>query len=73
MVFLNSHVCYSSCVTIEYRQEVGKMRNAKHYLLVSSEEARVIITSLLRLRNRLLQQGRYTDCVDELILKISAE
>ena len=49
------------------------MRNVKHYLLVSSEEARVIITSLLRLRNRLLQQGRYTDCIDELIFKISAE
>ena len=49
------------------------MRNVKHYLLVSSEEARVIIMSLLRLRNRLLQQGRYTDCIDELIFKISAE
>ena len=49
------------------------MRKTNHYLLISSEEARVIITSLVRLRNRLLQQGRYTDCVDELLLKISAE
>ena len=48
------------------------MRKAKHYLRISSEEARVIITSLLRFRNTLIQQGRYTDCVDELITKLAS-
>lgn len=46
------------------------MRNKKVYVYLNSEETSVLLQSLIRLKNALLQQGRYTDCVDELILKV---
>ena len=47
------------------------MRKEKRYLHLSHEETRFVLQSLIRLKNKLHQQGRYTDCVDELILKLS--
>ena len=47
------------------------MRKQNHYLYLSSEETSVVLQSLVRLKNRLIQEGRYTDCVDELILKVT--
>ena len=43
-------------------------KDNKHYLI--DEETRLVLKSLIRFKNKLLQQGRYTDCVDELILKV---
>ncbi len=34
-------------------------------------EINIIILALVELRNRLIEEGRYTDAVDELIIKIS--
>lgn len=48
------------------------MRKQKHYLYLSSEETSVVLQSLVRLKNRLIQEDRYTDCVDELILKVTS-
>lgn len=48
------------------------MRKLNHYLYLSSEETSVVLQSLVRLKNRLIQEGRYTDCVDELILKVTS-
>lgn len=45
-------------------------RDKKRYLYLNAEETRVILKSLIRLKNKLIAQGRYTDCVDELIVKI---
>lgn len=33
-------------------------------------EVRIIILALNELRNQLIQEGRYTDAVDELIIKL---
>ena len=33
-------------------------------------EVRIIILALNELRNQLIQEGRYTDAVDELIIKM---
>lgn len=41
------------------------MRNKKYYLYLDYEQTRIVIESLVRLKNALLRQGRYTDCVDE--------
>ena len=49
------------------------MRKNIHYLLISPDETRVILRSLIRMKNRLIQEGRYTDCVDELIAKIAVK
>jgi hypothetical protein len=46
------------------------MFGKKRYLYLSDDEVSVLLHSLVRLKNSLIQQGRYTDCVDELILKV---
>ena len=46
------------------------MRKQKHYIYLNEQETRVLLKSLIRLKNNLIRQGRYTDLVDELILKV---
>lgn len=45
------------------------MLKKKHYLYLNESEHSILIKSLVQLKNRLIQEGRYTDCVDDLILK----
>lgn len=47
------------------------MRGSKYYLYLDEKEASIVLHSLIRMKNALIKQGRYTDCVDELILKVS--
>lgn len=47
------------------------MKKSKYYVSLSSDESRIILLSLIRMKNKLTQQGRYTDCVDELIAKFA--
>lgn len=42
----------------------------KYYIVFDEYERRIIINSLNKLRNRLIADRRYTDAVDELLLKI---
>lgn len=46
------------------------MRKRKYYLYLTSEERRYIFNALLTYRNKLIAQGRYTDIVDEVIIKL---
>ena len=46
------------------------MREKKNHLYVDSEERKLLLHSLVELKNQLIQQSRYTDCVDELIFKV---
>ena len=46
------------------------MREKKNHLYVDSQERSILLHSLVVLKNQLIQQGRYTDCVDELIFKV---
>jgi len=46
------------------------MREKKTHLYVDSKERTVLLHSLVELKNQLIQQGRYTDCIDELIFKV---
>ena len=46
------------------------MKKQKYYLYLREAETKIVVQSLVALKNKLIQQGRYTDCVDELILKI---
>ncbi len=48
------------------------MKRKKYYLYLSNGEIRFALLSLIRFKNKLQQQDRYTDCVDDLILKILA-
>ena len=46
------------------------MRKQKYYVYLSEQETRVLLKSLIRFKNILAQQGRYTDVIDELIMKV---
>lgn len=41
----------------------------KYYVALADQERRLMIESLNRLRNKLISTGRYTDAVDELLIK----
>ena len=42
----------------------------KYYIVLNEYERRIIINSLNELRNRLIADGRYTEAIDEILLKI---
>ena len=43
----------------------------KYYLALTTEEWRLMIESLNNLRNRLISEGRYTDAVNEVLIKVT--
>lgn len=47
------------------------MRTPKYYLYLTDEEFRITLQALVELKNRLISEGKYTDAVDELIIKVS--
>ena len=47
------------------------MRNLKYHVYLTPDERRTVINSLLDLRNNLISQGRYTDIIDELLIKLT--
>ncbi len=47
------------------------MREQKYHLYLSEAERRFLIQNLIWFQNKLRQEGRYTDAVDDLIIKIS--
>ena len=47
------------------------MKEEKYYLFLNNDEIKIVVRSLIMLRNNLLKQNRYTDCVDEIIIKIT--
>ena len=46
------------------------MFQKKRYLYLSEVEYSILVKSLIQLKNKLIQQNRFTDYVDELLLKI---
>ena len=46
------------------------LKKQKRYLYLDDEEISVMLQSLIRLKNTLIREGRYTDCVDELTVKV---
>ena len=46
------------------------MRRTQYHLYLSNEEASIVLSSLVHLKNYLITQGRFTDCVDDVIQKV---
>ena len=46
------------------------MRTKKRYLYLTETEWRVVLLALNKMRSKLFAQGRYTDAVDEVIMKM---
>ena len=47
------------------------MRNLKYHVYLTPDERRTVLNSLIDLRNDLISQGRYTDIIDELLVKLT--
>ena len=47
------------------------MRTRKRYLILTENEWRMVLLALNRMRSKLIAQGRYTDAVDEIIMKMT--
>ena len=46
------------------------MKEQKYHLYLSNDEYSILIQSLIRLKNSLIAQGRYTDGVDDVLCKV---
>lgn len=46
------------------------MRDKKHYIALNGFELRTVVNCLNEMRNNLIANGKYTDAVDEVLLKI---
>lgn len=46
------------------------MREKKYHIYLTAEEQSRVIQSLIRLKNELLEQGKYTDAVDDVLCKV---
>ena len=42
----------------------------KYYLVLNAQERRLMMENLNQLRNKLIADGKYTNAIDELLLKI---
>lgn len=47
------------------------MKEAKYHLYLDDSEYNRVIESLICLKNSLIEQGRYTDAVDDVLIKLS--
>ena len=68
------HFCFSQFLLPSIMEVKGgtPMRKQKHYVYLNEQETRVLLKSLIRFKNNLTQQGRYSDIIDELIMKVIA-
>ena len=46
------------------------MREKKYRIYLTDDEQSRVIQSLINLKNNLIVQGRYTDAVDEVLMKV---
>ncbi len=46
------------------------MKAEKYHIYLSTRERNEIVASLINLKNKLMEQGRYTDAVDDVLFKI---
>lgn len=46
------------------------MKENKYHIYLNTEERNQIIASLVGLKNKLIEQGKYTDAVDDVICKV---
>lgn len=47
------------------------MKNPKYHIYLTPDERRTVINSLIDLKNNLITQGKYTDIIDELLIKLT--
>ena len=50
--------------------EEATVREEKFHIYLNDDEYSRVIQSLIRLKNSLIAQGRYTDAVDDILYKV---
>lgn len=53
------------------RPEVRQMKQKDYYIYLDEQEYSQVIQSLIALKNDLIAQGRYTDAVDDVLIKFT--
>ena len=46
------------------------MKGEKYHIYISTKERNEIVAFLINLKNKLIEQGRYTDAVDDILFKV---
>ena len=46
------------------------MKDPKYHIYITNEERSEVLKSLIDLKNEMIAQGRYTDVLDEIIVKL---
>lgn len=46
------------------------MRTPKYYLYLTDEEQHLLVQALIDFKNKLLNKGKYTDAIDEVLIKV---
>ena len=46
------------------------MKGEKYHIYLSTKERNEIVASIINLKNKLIEQGRYTDAVDDVLFKV---
>ena len=46
------------------------MKTEKYHIYLSTKERNEIVASLINLKKKLIEQGRYTDAVDDVLCKV---
>ena len=59
----------SIVVIIIWRGEMN-MKNSNYHLYLTDDEYSQVIHSLIELKNNLIQAGKYTDVVDDLLVRL---
>ena len=59
---------YTGCSKGHERLEVTAVTNTKYKL--SYDEVKIIVYALVELKNQLIEEGRYTDAVDDILIKL---
>ena len=67
----NAALSRKSIVRMMEAKGTSDMNKLRYYITLNAEETRLLLRSLIRMKNKLTAQGRCTDCVDELIAKIA--
>lgn len=47
------------------------MRKKKYYIVLDDFERRLLLNNLNNYRNKLITEGKYTDLLDEVIIKVA--
>ena len=71
LISVHSIIAVSLTIMIAEKSKEVWLMKQKYYLALTTEEWRLMIESLNNLRNRLISEGKYTDAVDEVLIKVA--